>query len=376
MAAIPPRPATIRDVARAAGVSVGTVSRSLNAPETVRAKTLERVRAAIVALGFKPDPRAQSMRRRNTLAVGIIIDDISNPVHAAIFTAAEAVLRDRGFFVRLVNTSGKARREAEAMDELQHGHVDGLIVTIDDEGDPGCLERLRGLRVPCVLLDRAADVPLDSVATDHAAGMQQAVDYLHELGHRRIGLVTFGTEMHPGRDRLRGFRQAFADKGLPCPLDLISAHALAAGGSRSAAATAEPPDGARRRGQPDPRRRPERDPAGRIERARRSLARDLRPDRARRGLSRSDHGHRPRPGRARPDRRPFAAGAHRRARRQAAAARHAAHEPDPGPFLRGARPPPDRRPPGLTSPVQDSLARQRHPLGRRRASAVAPSAGK
>ena len=228
MAAIPPRPATIRDVARAAGVSVGTVSRSLNAPETVRAKTLERVRAAIVALGFKPDPRAQSMRRRNTLAVGIIIDDISNPVHAAIFTAAEAVLRDRGFFVRLVNTSGKARREAEAMDELQHGHVDGLIVTIDDEGDPGCLERLRGLRVPCVLLDRAADVPLDSVATDHAAGMQQAVDYLLELGHRRIGLVTFGTEMHPGRDRLRGFRQAFADKGLPCPLDLISAHALAA----------------------------------------------------------------------------------------------------------------------------------------------------
>src|SRR6516165_5713 len=149
MAAIPPRPATIRDVARAAGVSVGTVSRSLNAPETVRAKTLERVRAAIVALGFKPDPRAQSMRRRDTLVVGIIIDDISNPVHAAIFTAAEAVLRDRGFFVRLVNTSGNARREAEAMDELQHGHVDGLIVTIDDEGDPGCLERLRGLRVPC-----------------------------------------------------------------------------------------------------------------------------------------------------------------------------------------------------------------------------------
>ncbi len=226
MAGSPQRPATIRDVARAAGVSVGTVSRSLNAPDRVRPRTLERVRAAIEAMGFKPDPRAQSMRRRNTMAIGIIIDDISNPVHAAIFTAAEAVLRDQGLFVRLVNTNGDARREAEAIDELQHGHVDGLIVTVDDESEPGCLERLRRLRIPCLLLDRAVELPLDSVATDHAAGMALAVDYLLDLGHRRIGLITFSAAMHPGRDRIRGFRQAFHRRGLPCPEDLISAHTL------------------------------------------------------------------------------------------------------------------------------------------------------
>jgi LacI family transcriptional regulator len=226
MAGNPQRPATIRDVAQSAGVSVGTVSRSLNAPDTVRPKTLERVRTAIEALGFKPDPRAQSMRRRNTMAIGIIIDDISNPVHAAIFAAAEAVLRDQGLFVRLVNTNGDARREAEAIDELQHGHVDGLIVTVDDESEPGCLERLRRLRIPCVLLDRAVELPLDSVATDHAAGMALTVDYLLELGHRRIGLITFDAAMHPGRDRIRGFRQAFLNRGLPCPEDLISARAL------------------------------------------------------------------------------------------------------------------------------------------------------
>src|SRR5215831_19611534 len=85
MAGDTPKPATIREVARAAGVSVGTVSRSLNAPDTVRKATLEKVQAAIESLGFKPDPRAQGMRRRNTLAVGFISNDISNPVHAVVF---------------------------------------------------------------------------------------------------------------------------------------------------------------------------------------------------------------------------------------------------------------------------------------------------
>ncbi len=243
MAGVPSKPATIREVAKSAGVSVGTVSRSLNAPATVHPRTLARVRAAIAALGFKPDPRAQSMRRRRTLAVGIVIDDISNPVHGAIFTAAEAVLRDHGFFVRLVNTSGIAAREAESIGELQHGHVDGLIVTIDDEHDPGCLDTLRRLKVPCVLLDRRVDLPLDSAATDHAAGMQLAVEYLIDLGHRRIGLITFGPEMHPGQDRLRGFAAAFAARDLPMPLDLVSAHRLSPDlGLRDAAALLERPD--------------------------------------------------------------------------------------------------------------------------------------
>ena len=71
--------ATIRDVASSAGVSVGTVSRSLNAPETVRPATLAKVRAAILSLGFQPDSRAQNMRRRNTLTVGFVVADIANP---------------------------------------------------------------------------------------------------------------------------------------------------------------------------------------------------------------------------------------------------------------------------------------------------------
>lgn len=219
---------TIRDVAAVSGVSVGTVSRCLNAPDTVRAVTLEKVRAAIQELGFQPDARAQNMRLRHTLTVGIIVNDILNPIHAMVFKGAEAELREHGYWLHLVNTGGKARQEAEAIDLLQHGRVDGLLMTINSEQDPRCIERLETLRVPSVLLDREIALETDAVRTDHASGMQQAVDYLLDLGHRRIALITAGTQILPGRERIRGFTQAFTSRGLPVPSDLIRAQSLSA----------------------------------------------------------------------------------------------------------------------------------------------------
>ena len=241
----PEKTATIREVAEAAGVSVGTVSRALNAPATVRPVTLEKVRVVIERMGFQPDPRAQNMRRRTTMTVGFIINDITNPMHSNVFKAAEAELRPHGFTLHLVNTGGEPEREAAAIDMLQRGRVDGLIMTINSEQDPECRARLAGLRVPGVLLDREVPINIDSVMTDHATGMRQAVDYLIGLGHRRIALITAGTDIFPGRERKRGFVEAFARRGLPSPDDLIRArHLSAAYGQREASTllrTADPP---------------------------------------------------------------------------------------------------------------------------------------
>ncbi len=241
----PEKTVTIREVAEAAGVSVGTVSRALNAPATVRPVTLEKVRVVIERMGFQPDPRAQNMRRRTTMTVGFIINDITNPMHSNVFKAAEAELRPHGFTLHLVNTGGEPQREAAAIDMLQRGRVDGLIMTINSEQDAECRARLAGLRVPGVLLDREVPINIDSVMTDHATGMRQAVDYLIGLGHRRIALITAGTDIFPGRERKRGFVEAFAKRGLPSPDDLIRArHLSAAYGQREASTllrTADPP---------------------------------------------------------------------------------------------------------------------------------------
>jgi LacI family transcriptional regulator len=144
-------------------------------------------------------------------------------------------MRGRGFSLYLVNTNGKAREESEAIDMLQHGRADGMIMTINSEQDERTLKRLSELRVPSVLLDRELSLEMDAVLTDHALGMRQATEYLIELGHRRIALVTGGPEIRPGRERLRGFRDAFRERRVPCPEDLILAQSLSADfGFRSA----------------------------------------------------------------------------------------------------------------------------------------------
>ena len=80
---------------------------SVNAPDTVRPPTLAKVRAAIKSLGFRPDSRAQNMRRRHTMTIGFVVDDIANPLHACAFKAADAAMRERGFSLYLVNSNGR-----------------------------------------------------------------------------------------------------------------------------------------------------------------------------------------------------------------------------------------------------------------------------
>jgi len=194
----------------------------------VRPATLGRVRAAIQELGFQPDTRAQNMRRRSTFTVGFVVDDIANPLHAATFKAADAEMRERGYSLYLVNTNGKAREEADAIDMLQHGRADGLIMTINSEQDQRTLKRLEGLRVPSVLLDREISLEVDQVLTDHAVGMALATEHLMDLGHRRIALITGGLGIRPGRERVRGFTEAFRRRNAHCPQDLIRAQSLSA----------------------------------------------------------------------------------------------------------------------------------------------------
>ena len=219
---------TIRDVARVSGVSVGTVSRSLNAPDTVKPETLGKVRAAIQSLGFQPDVRAQNMRRRSTMTVGFVIDDIANPWHASCFKAVDAEMRERGYSLYLMSTNGRASDEAAAIDMLQHGRADGMIMTLNNEQDARTIKRLKELRIPSVLLDRDIPLDIDAVLTEHATGLRQATKYLMELGHRRIAIITAGSDIRPGRERVRGFIQAFERSSLPVPHDLIRSQSLSA----------------------------------------------------------------------------------------------------------------------------------------------------
>lgn len=211
---------TIREVASRAGVSVGTVSRVING-KSVGGKTIESVRKAMLDLGYTPNAVAQSMRTKNTRAIGFVINDISNPLFSTIAKATEKILRDEGYCLLMASTDNDPDREQLIIESLKQRRVDGLIVAVSDEKRRETNHLLETAEFPVVLLDREMDSKLDSVCDDHASGMRKALRYLFDLGHRKIALITGSENIRPGRERVAGFRQAYKERGLKIPENLI-----------------------------------------------------------------------------------------------------------------------------------------------------------
>lgn len=210
---------TIKDVAREAGVSVGSVSRVLNGL-SVSERLQHKVLAAIGKLGYEPNGLAQSMRTQSTGAIGCLVPDISNPLYAAIVNAIDLRLRREGYMLLLASGADKGMSELDALAQFKRRRVDGLIMSPGSETNPQLLDALERFGAPIVILDRDLPRNFPAIKTDYRAGVQAATRYLIDLGHRRIALLTPLADLWPGRERIQGFHAAYAEAGLN-PSDAI-----------------------------------------------------------------------------------------------------------------------------------------------------------
>jgi LacI family transcriptional regulator len=195
-------------------VSVGTVSRVLNANANVQPQLRHRVQRAIAELGYSPNAVAQSMRFRATRTIGCVIREINIPALANFVRAAHDVLDEAGYSLLLSNSEGRRERERELLERLSRRQADGVMIgpytPITAEFDAF----LRGLDIPMVLVDRDEPGWADAVMTDHAQGVRAATEHLLHLGHRAIALITGDVSLYPARERVRGFEQALRAGGL------------------------------------------------------------------------------------------------------------------------------------------------------------------
>lgn len=212
---------TISDVARKAGVSLGTASRVLNDHKSVSSELRSRVVRAIEVLGYRPDSVAQSMRRGATRAVAIVIRDITVPVFASFVKAAQEALQDAGYALIVSGSDDRRDRELELLDLVSRRRLDGLIMTTASESDEALLRAREALRIPVVLLDRTSPSRFDALLVAHREGTRKAVDHLLDLGHRRIALLTGPTTVRPAAERVRGYDDAFAARGLEIDARLV-----------------------------------------------------------------------------------------------------------------------------------------------------------
>ena len=217
----PPKKVSVHDVAREAGVSIGSVSRVLNGGRYTSADLVARVGAAVRKLGYRPDAKAQSLRSGASRTVGCLITDITNPLYAACVSAIETRLAADGYMLLLACSRYDAEREAELLQLFQARGMDGLIVATLGEEEGATLEALRHSRVPVVVLDRELALDTDCVLIDHRAGVAAAVQYLAAMGHKRIALFTPGLAMRPGRERMAGYTEAHQAAGLTVDRALV-----------------------------------------------------------------------------------------------------------------------------------------------------------
>ncbi len=197
---------SIRDVARLAGVSVGTVSNVLNKPDEVSTESIARVQKAIDELGYIRNDAARRLRAGVSSTVGFVVLNGQNPFFNEVVRGAEDEASKNGIAILLGNTDEDTSREGKYLDLFEEQRVRGVLIS--PYGDINArLQRLKSRDIPAVLVDRLnVDGLFSSVAVDSVAGGRIAAQHLIDTGRRRIAYVGGPFDIRQVRDRLEGAR--------------------------------------------------------------------------------------------------------------------------------------------------------------------------
>ena len=201
---------SVQDVARLAGVAIGTVSNVLNNPDKVRAETIERVNKAIAELGFVRNDAARQLKAGKSQTVGLVVLDSTNPFFGQLARGAEDYAMEQGLALILGNSGNDEAREKKYLNLFEQQRMEGILVS--PVGEPGSLVtelQAKGLNV--ILVDAQAEEAICcSVGVDDIAGGRAAANHLLQQGRRRLAFVGGPLSTKQVAERLHGAREAVA----------------------------------------------------------------------------------------------------------------------------------------------------------------------
>jgi DNA-binding LacI/PurR family transcriptional regulator len=208
--------ANMKDIARIAGVSLGTVSHVLNETAGVREPVRQRVLQAVQAAGYQPSQLARALRRDKTNMIGMIIPDITNPFFPAVVRGAEDVAFSNGYRLILCNTDNDHSKELVHLNELRTYLPSGLIVIPSNFSDlTAQAESYRRAGTGVVCIDRLPkNWSGDSVTADNEAGAYNATRFLLQMKHTRLAAITGPLHLTNAKERLDGFKRAVRESKL------------------------------------------------------------------------------------------------------------------------------------------------------------------
>lgn len=205
---------TIKEVAKAAGVSVATVSRVYNGFEGVRDDTRSRVQRAADRLGYHPHGAARSLVTKRTHTIGVLLPALYGEFFSELIRGIHEATEASGFHV-LVSSTRRPADSLEPVLQSMRGRVDGLML-MAPELEPAAARHHLPARIPLVLLNGPpGEAPCAQLGIANVEGARQMVRHLAGLGHRRIAMIRGAAHNFDAAERLQGYRSALAEVGLP-----------------------------------------------------------------------------------------------------------------------------------------------------------------
>ncbi len=213
---------TIVEVAKRAGVSVGTVSNVIRGNPQVGREYRERVEAAIRELDYHPNEIARSLKVKQTYMLGMVLPDITNPFFPEIIRAVEDQALQRRYLLVTANTDEHIERERNIVSALRSRRVDGLLLASAPGTDSTHIRKVIDAGISVVCFDRfPVGVKTDTVLLDNVRGGEECVRHLVRSGYRNIAIITGPLELQSAKERLRGYENALDEAGIKTAKELI-----------------------------------------------------------------------------------------------------------------------------------------------------------
>lgn len=216
------RGATIKDVARASGVSSATVSRVLSGYEFVKESTRSRVMDAVESLGYVANLPARSLAGGRSKIIGLLVPNLDNGYVGTITLGIDKELARANYDLMLYTSHLHPGKESVYVNAIANGLTDGLLL-VAPLVPTTYLDALRERDFPYVLIDQTDATENSSVVeATNRQGAYEATRYLHQLGHTRIAFITGALAVRSAQDRLQGYKSALADCDIPIQEELIA----------------------------------------------------------------------------------------------------------------------------------------------------------
>lgn len=213
--------ATIKDVAKAAGVSVATVSRVLNKSPKASQASIHAVTEAMNALGYRPNAAARALVSQSTKTMGVLVSDVSDPFFGTLVKAVDTIARANGKHILIGNGYHNPNDERQALELLINNRCDALVVHakgLSDEELIGYAKEVKGM----VLINRyIPELAERCISLDNRKGAFLATEYLLRHGHRKIACIASSQDIEDTDERLQGYQAALSDYGIELPKSYI-----------------------------------------------------------------------------------------------------------------------------------------------------------